>query len=504
MKSPRWASWNLGIFLCIRCAGIHRNLGVHISRVKSVNLDTWTPQQVACIQQMGNSRARAVYEANIPDSFRRPQMDSALEQFVRAKYEAKKYIAREWVPPAMPNPTWDLELEKQLRKKKREKASGTVELPAPISGRGNTRGTSASPKPLPKAPGSKSSSPSPGTAAKNAALSGKTTTTTTTSSATQDLLGLVDDADVEDLLDSHNEDLERLQQEEMPFATGEDVNETPKQLLTVQYLRKLISSFEMTRDLALEMDPNVDRSCTIIRNVKKDIRAYYEVLEEKRKNAQVTLDAFITAKPSTPSAPTTPRTSKQNTAFKQLFKTSVKPQPSTSGEQQLSVQIDSDNESEVADDPGSDDKSEVADDPGNALSTNGTSIDNADPFGEFLAAPASQSNATRGAPASITSSTPTTATDSTKMEEENFFNQKLPDGGSDKLTKDSILALYGQTPAQPQPTNIFGVPNSVYMGGPAPGQPLGQPPPGIQNGGLMSQPQQNMMFVAQVRLLNKS
>lgn len=44
---PRWASWNLGIFLCIRCAGIHRNLGVHISRVKSVNLDTWTPQQVA-------------------------------------------------------------------------------------------------------------------------------------------------------------------------------------------------------------------------------------------------------------------------------------------------------------------------------------------------------------------------------------------------------------------------------------------------------------------------
>lgn len=43
---PRWASWNLGIFLCIRCAGIHRNLGVHISKVRSVNLDTWTPEQV--------------------------------------------------------------------------------------------------------------------------------------------------------------------------------------------------------------------------------------------------------------------------------------------------------------------------------------------------------------------------------------------------------------------------------------------------------------------------
>ncbi|XP_014294744.1 stromal membrane-associated protein 1 isoform X2 [Halyomorpha halys] len=101
-KGPRWASWNLGIFLCIRCAGIHRNLGVHISKVKSVNLDTWTPEQVVSLQQMGNSRARAVYEANLPDSFRRPQTDSALESFIRAKYETKKYIAQEWVPPPLP------------------------------------------------------------------------------------------------------------------------------------------------------------------------------------------------------------------------------------------------------------------------------------------------------------------------------------------------------------------------------------------------------------------
>ncbi|CAH8467477.1 unnamed protein product [Dicrocoelium dendriticum] len=44
---PRWASWNIGVFLCIRCAGIHRNLGVHISKVKSVNLDSWTAAQLA-------------------------------------------------------------------------------------------------------------------------------------------------------------------------------------------------------------------------------------------------------------------------------------------------------------------------------------------------------------------------------------------------------------------------------------------------------------------------
>lgn len=51
---------------------------------------------------MGNSRARAVYEANLPDNFRRPQTDSALEAFIRSKYEHKKYIAKEWVQPPLP------------------------------------------------------------------------------------------------------------------------------------------------------------------------------------------------------------------------------------------------------------------------------------------------------------------------------------------------------------------------------------------------------------------
>ncbi|KAL4708678.1 hypothetical protein ACJJTC_008204 [Scirpophaga incertulas] len=136
-KGPRWASWNLGIFLCIRCAGIHRNLGVHISKVKSVNLDSWTPEQVVSLQQMGNSRARAVYEANLPDSFRRPQNDSPLESFIRAKYEQKKYIAKEWVQPPTPKVNWDKEIdeemEKQKRKKKTTSSSGLGPLPTPTS-----------------------------------------------------------------------------------------------------------------------------------------------------------------------------------------------------------------------------------------------------------------------------------------------------------------------------------------------------------------------------------
>uniref|UniRef100_A0A4X1SVJ7 Small ArfGAP 1 n=1 Tax=Sus scrofa TaxID=9823 RepID=A0A4X1SVJ7_PIG len=75
LTSPRWASWNIGVFICIRCAGIHRNLGVHISRVKSVNLDQWTPEQIQCMQDMGNTKARLLYEANLPENFRRPQTD---------------------------------------------------------------------------------------------------------------------------------------------------------------------------------------------------------------------------------------------------------------------------------------------------------------------------------------------------------------------------------------------------------------------------------------------
>lgn len=117
-KGPRWASWNIGVFMCIRCAGIHRNLGVHISRVKSVNLDSWTAEQMESIQKWGNKRAKEHYECYLPADFVLPQGDSAMETLIRNKYERKLYIRKGGEPP--PNRNKDKEI-KPAQPKKKEK-----------------------------------------------------------------------------------------------------------------------------------------------------------------------------------------------------------------------------------------------------------------------------------------------------------------------------------------------------------------------------------------------
>ncbi|XP_023756331.1 ADP-ribosylation factor GTPase-activating protein AGD5 [Lactuca sativa] len=96
-KGPRWASVNLGIFICMQCSGIHRSLGVHISKVRSATLDTWLPEQVAFIQSMGNEKSNSYWEAQLPPNYDRV----GIENFIRAKYEDKRWVAKEGreIPP---------------------------------------------------------------------------------------------------------------------------------------------------------------------------------------------------------------------------------------------------------------------------------------------------------------------------------------------------------------------------------------------------------------------
>ncbi|KAI1884088.1 hypothetical protein AGOR_G00222780 [Albula goreensis] len=90
---PDWASYKLGVFVCLTCSGTHRNLPT-ISRIKSIRLDFWDDQLVEFMRSNGNALARHLYETAVPPFYYRPQQqDCAVlrEQWIRAKYERQEF-----------------------------------------------------------------------------------------------------------------------------------------------------------------------------------------------------------------------------------------------------------------------------------------------------------------------------------------------------------------------------------------------------------------------------
>jgi stromal membrane-associated protein len=93
---PKWASSNIGVFLCLKCGDVHRALGPDISNILSVTLDDWSDSDIdSMVEVGGNSYANSIYEAFLPKDYPKPKQDSPMEyrtQFIRAKYETQDFL----------------------------------------------------------------------------------------------------------------------------------------------------------------------------------------------------------------------------------------------------------------------------------------------------------------------------------------------------------------------------------------------------------------------------
>ncbi|XP_066515555.1 arf-GAP with GTPase, ANK repeat and PH domain-containing protein 2-like isoform X3 [Hoplias malabaricus] len=93
--NPTWASLNLGALICIECSGIHRNLGTHLSRVRSLDLDDWPSELTKVLTAIGNHMANSIWE-KCTQGRQKPTPEATREQresWIRGKYEQKLFVA---------------------------------------------------------------------------------------------------------------------------------------------------------------------------------------------------------------------------------------------------------------------------------------------------------------------------------------------------------------------------------------------------------------------------
>ena len=85
-EKPKWASLNNGIFLCLKCAGAHRSLGVDISTIRSLQIDSWTDKQILYLSKGGNDK----FKKNLSDY----QIDVNSQTDLKYKSKASDYYRK--------------------------------------------------------------------------------------------------------------------------------------------------------------------------------------------------------------------------------------------------------------------------------------------------------------------------------------------------------------------------------------------------------------------------
>ncbi|XP_028974355.1 arf-GAP with SH3 domain, ANK repeat and PH domain-containing protein 1a isoform X3 [Esox lucius] len=94
---PKWLSTNLGILTCIECSGIHREMGVHISRIQSLELDKLGSSELLLAKNIGNSSFNDIMEDNLPCPSPKPAPSSDMtvrKEYINAKYMDHRFARR--------------------------------------------------------------------------------------------------------------------------------------------------------------------------------------------------------------------------------------------------------------------------------------------------------------------------------------------------------------------------------------------------------------------------